>query len=217
MSSSVTSNESAEAASRQRCESPGTLYDRKMAAHEETLTRKASLDQDALIRDQLQGRERFGQDRRDDVKAPSSWEKTKYKLEGKDDDDGHYDYEKFVDDYDELQRGVSTEAHATSQVIASDGRAGAPDLEYGVLNGGYNEEDEFADEDFAIAIAVDDSYSENQDHYHHAIEYSPDAKPPIIRNRHFQFYMLMAMVMILICASILIAVPLVIANRSTTS
>lgn len=217
VSSSVTSNKAAEEASRPRCESPGTLYDRKMAAHEEELTRKASLDPDALIGDQLQGREGSSKDGRDGGKAPSSWEKTKYKSEGKDDDAGPQDYEEFVDDYDARQSGVSSQMHATTQVIESHGRVGAPDVEYGVMNGGYSKEDEFTDEDVAIAIAVDDSYYENQDHYHHAIEYSPDAKPPIIKNRRFQFYILTAMVMILICASILIAVPIVIANRSTTS
>ncbi|KAI2506304.1 hypothetical protein MHU86_8134 [Fragilaria crotonensis] len=75
VSSSVMSNKAAEEASRSRCESPGTLYDRKMAAHEEELTRKASLDPDALIRDQRQGREGFGNDGRDGGKAPSSWKR----------------------------------------------------------------------------------------------------------------------------------------------
>jgi hypothetical protein len=216
-SSSMRSNESAEAALSPRCDSPGTLYDRKMAAHQETLTRKTSLDQDGLIREQLTGREGINQEGRDAFKGKSSWEKTNYKSESKDNDASPKHYDQFDDGNAERETGVNTESHSSRHVIASLGRAGEPDMEYGLMFGGYNKEDEFTDEDVAIAIAVDDSYYENQGYYHRAIEYSPDAKPPIIRNRRFQFYILTAMVMILICASILIAVPLAIANRSTTS
>jgi hypothetical protein len=59
------------------------------------------------------------------------------------------------------------------------------DLEYGV-HGGPN------DKGLAVAVAVSE---EDGDHYlPSAIEYDPDAKPPILRNRRFQLYGCLAMV-----------------------
>lgn len=83
-----------------------------------------------------------------------------------------------------------------TQVIASHGVAGAPSYQPATTNGGFAGPgfDDFDDEGLAIAIAVDEDYYEgeqNTDFYHHAIEYNPDAKPPLHRNRRFRFYLIM--------------------------
>ena len=187
--------------------SPGTLYDRKMAAHEATLLRKASLDQDPLNADGHGGA----------VNDHSSMLKSKYKTGSDYLDLEDYDNEKTVEDYNKTPHDVLKDfnaQHTSSQVISSHGMAGAPEVEYGVLSGGFHEN--FVDDDCAIAVAVDDSYYDNQDYYHHAIEYNPDAKPPIIKNRRFQLYMILA-ILLLMAASIGLAVPLALSNSSVST
>jgi len=77
-------------------------------------------------------------------------------------------------------------------VVAAHGMAGAPAVEYGTTGGGfggYGYDESFDDEGLAVAIAVDDSYYDGQsDYYHHAIEYNPDAKPSLLKNRRFRYY-----------------------------
>lgn len=208
------------------CASPNTLYNKKMAQHEDALDKRNAMDQDALIREKLH----------DAAKSPSRNKTGKYKSVATedndygDDDDVKKRFLSFSHDGDEydgndnddenvaLNNKDATASPTTNhQVIASHGRVGAPDLQYGVLNGGYYGEG-FDDDDVAIAIAVDDSLYDDHEYYHHAIEYNPDAKPPIHKNRRFRFYICMAILTaVVIGVAICITVPLLLSSNSSAN
>jgi len=104
------------------------------------------------------------------------------------------------------------------QVVASHGRAATPGYEYATTSGGYAGPgfETFDDEGLAIAIAVDDDYydGENMDYYHHAVEYNPDAKPPLHRNRRFRFYSIIVTLLVIV-ASVGGAVAIVMLRKNS--
>lgn len=216
------------------CESPNTLYNKKMAQHHDALDKRNTVDQDTLIREKL--RETDKRRPADAVKSPIRHKSGEYKSVAKedhdpdlygDDDDVKKRFLSFSQDGDEYddddhhdeksplgnQDGATTPT-TNQQVIASHGMVGAPDLQYGVLNGGYYGE-AFDDDDMAIAVAVDDSYYDDE-YYHHAIEYNPDAKPPIHKNRRFRLYFCMAILTaVAIGVAICITVPILLSSDSS--
>mmetsp|Transcript_4498 Transcript_4498/g.7538 ORF Transcript_4498/g.7538 Transcript_4498/m.7538 type:complete len:739 (+) Transcript_4498:168-2384(+) len=73
------------------------------------------------------------------------------------------------------------------------GRATEPELEYGTYGGGNNGHG--FDDNLAIAVAVS---GEEEDHFiPAAIEYDPDSKPPIFRNRRFRFYIIAGSILLI--------------------
>lgn len=93
--------------------------------------------------------------------------------------------EKYGDDKDELEEGPQT------QTTTDHGIAGPPDTQYGAYGGGY-------DEGLAVAVAVDEE--EDDAFIPAAIEYDPDAKPPIYKNRRFRLYSLLSCIVVTVVA-----------------
>ena len=84
---------------------------------------------------------------------------------------------------------------------AAYGQIQPPDLEYGVMGpdwGGGLVGGTY-DENLAVAVAVDEE--EEFGKFYHAIEYDPDAKPPLRKNRRFQVYGVLACI-IVVCIAI---------------
>jgi hypothetical protein len=75
--------------------------------------------------------------------------------------------------------------------ITDHGIAGAPDAEFGGYAGGY-------DEGLAVAVAVQDD--EEDAFIPAAIEYDPDAKPPIYKNRRFRLYSVLSCIVVTVVA-----------------
>jgi hypothetical protein len=92
---------------------------------------------------------------------------------------------KFDDDPDKItpeQQPVTTADH---------GIIGEPGVAYGQYPGGF-------DDDLAVAVAVDDD--EDDAFIPAAIEYDPDAKPPIYKNRRFRLYGMLSCVLVTLVA-----------------
>jgi hypothetical protein len=127
------------------------------------------------------------------------------------------EFEEDEDGYNSKQHDLNKSSHASvgneNRILVAHGAAGTPDVKLGFIDGGYCG-DKFNDENVAIAIAVDDSYYESHS-YHFAVEYDPDSKPPLLKNRRFRFYFIMigltAFTAILATS---IAVPLMMASRN---
>jgi hypothetical protein len=121
------------------------------------------------------------------------------------------------DDFGDDDQGYDSKSNQCldnneTRILVAHGAAGTPNIKYGFVDGG-NCGDKFHDETVAIAIAVDDSYYEAQEYYHHAVEYDPDSKPPLVKNRRFQFYMLMIGLTLLVAGLASgIAVPVMMAG-----
>jgi hypothetical protein len=86
-----------------------------------------------------------------------------------------------------------------SYTTADRGAAVAPDVEYGEIQQPLAE-----DQDLAVAVAIEDDEDDNK-FLAAAIEYDPDSKPPLYKNRRFRVYMgvgccilLMAIVMAIV-------------------
>jgi hypothetical protein len=76
---------------------------------------------------------------------------------------------------------------------ADRGLVNQPDVEYGVYGGGNHG---FADQGLAVAVAV--SQDEEDAFIPSAIEYDPDSKPPIYKNRRFRFYLIAASILLVV-------------------
>ena len=95
-------------------------------------------------------------------------------------------------------------ASAPLVTIASRGVAIAPDLEYGTTGyGGAGLSGNPGDESLAVAIAVTEEDEEL--FLPAAVEYDPDAKPPMLKNRRFRLYAISA---VLLSIVVIIAVIL---------
>mmetsp|Transcript_29042 Transcript_29042/g.41062 ORF Transcript_29042/g.41062 Transcript_29042/m.41062 type:complete len:404 (-) Transcript_29042:234-1445(-) len=72
--------------------------------------------------------------------------------------------------------------------VAAHGRINEPLMQYGEtqVNGGTG----FIDDNLAVAVAI--SQEEDDAFIPAAIEYDPDSKPPLYKNRRFRFYFLLA-------------------------
>jgi hypothetical protein len=86
---------------------------------------------------------------------------------------------------------------------ADRGMAVAPDVEYGEIRQPLVE-----DQDLAVAIAIEDDEDDNK-FLAAAIEYDPDAKPPIYKNRRFRVYMGVGCCILLVAIVIAIVGPTV--------
>jgi hypothetical protein len=173
-------------------------------SYEDLLGKKKTMDQDAYIRE-------------------------KFEAGGMvDAQKDHVD--RFEDEYQEENEEFDTQkepdnpipnhdANHQFQAVASRGMVSAPHLQYGLPTGGFvdgindgvasADGDNFDDDDVAIAIPVDDSYYESQEYYHHAMEYDPDAKPPLHKNRRFRFYAIITtLVIVLIGTAVGVTIPL---------
>ena len=71
-----------------------------------------------------------------------------------------------------------------AQVTEAYGRINAPPMEYGEMQAHGGEG--FVDENLAVAVAITEN--EEDAFIPAAIEYDPDSKPPIYKNRRFRFY-----------------------------
>jgi hypothetical protein len=106
---------------------------------------------------------------------------------------------KFDDDPDKItpeQQPVSTADH---------GIVGEPGVAYGQYPGGYND-------GLAVAVAVEDD--EEDAFIPAAIEYDPDAKPPIYKNRRFRLYGMLSCVLVTVVA---IAVSVGVTSNKTNN
>lgn len=77
-------------------------------------------------------------------------------------------------------------------MIAAHGMVNEPDVEYGTYGGGADGHG--FDDTLAVAVAV--SGEEEDAFIPAAIEYDPDSKPPIFRNRRFRFYCIAATILL---------------------
>jgi hypothetical protein len=91
---------------------------------------------------------------------------------------------KYGDDKDDIAEPYTT-------TTTDHGIAGPPDTQYGAYGGGF-------DEGLAVAVAVQDD--EDDAFIPAAIEYDPDAKPPIYKNRRFSLYSILSCVVITVVA-----------------
>jgi hypothetical protein len=83
-----------------------------------------------------------------------------------------------------LQHGLNAADHSGQGLVDVDG-----DLEYGVLDGG-------DDKGLVVALAVDD---EGEDMFiPSAVEFDPDAKPSIYRNRRFRLYACLVIIVVVV-------------------
>lgn len=112
---------------------------------------------------------------------------------------GHSGSDHYRSQYDPEYMGqpISTAAY---------GRSMPPDLEYGVTDQSWMGYKYAGGDDDNLAVAVMVTEEEDQPDeslYHHAIEYDPDAKPPLHQNRRFRLYLCFGFVLLsLIGASV---------------
>lgn len=78
-------------------------------------------------------------------------------------------------------------------ITVAHGMVNEPDVEYGSYGGGNNGHG--FDDNLAVAVAV--SGEEEDAFIPAAIEYDPDSKPPIFRNRRFRFYVIAGSILLI--------------------
>ncbi|KAI2500689.1 hypothetical protein MHU86_13772 [Fragilaria crotonensis] len=81
-------------------------------------------------------------------------------------------------------------AVAAALTTESRGIGVAPDVTYGTTRGGSN------DDNLAVAVAIEDG--ENERFLPAAIEYDPDSKPPLMKNRRFRLYIISGILLFVI-------------------
>ena len=91
------------------------------------------------------------------------------------------------------EKGHTSEESAPATVTAARGLVNEPDVEFGSLSGPVNE---YAEPGLAVAIAIADE--EEEAFIPAAIQYDPDAKPPIYKNRRVRLYSFMACILLLV-------------------
>lgn len=91
------------------------------------------------------------------------------------------------DMYQASGKDFDSPPESAPQTIAAHGISNEPDVEYGTYNGG---DGHGFDDTLAVAVAV--SPEEEDAFIPSAIEYEPDSKPPIYKNRRFRFYVVVA-------------------------
>jgi len=106
-----------------------------------------------------------------------------------------------------------------TMTTTSHGRMSAPDLEYGQTGPawggpGYGGVVDEIDNPEGLAVAVAVAEEDEDQMYFHAIEYDPDAKPPMVKNRRFQLYGCFAFLFVV--GGILIAVVAVMMTSGGT-
>jgi len=91
--------------------------------------------------------------------------------------------------YDDSWNKEENEPQTTA--TTDHGISGAPDPHFGTYAGGF-------DEGLAVAVAVEDD--EDDAFIPAAIEYDPDAKPPIYKNRRFRLYSVLSCIVVTVVA-----------------
>ena len=107
--------------------------------------------------------------------------------------DPYDDPHKSAVDEEQPSRGPMTNhaaAVAAALTTESRGIGVAPDVTYGTTRGGSN------DENLAVAVAIEDG--ENERFLPAAIEYDPDSKPPLMKNRRFRLYIISGILLFVI-------------------
>jgi hypothetical protein len=94
---------------------------------------------------------------------------------------------------------------------ADRGVAVAPDVEYGSYTQPLVE-----DTDLAVAIAIDDEEEEEEKLFAYAVEFDPDSKPPLFKNRRFRFYGIGGAVCFVVLAVVLVVGIMSSGSKSTT-
>jgi hypothetical protein len=102
---------------------------------------------------------------------------------------------------------LASEASFTDHVREKGQYHGDQDLEYGV-HGGPNENG------LAVAVAVSEDDDGGDQYLPSAIEYDPDAKPPMVRNRRFQLYGCLALV-VAVVGIVGVSVGIVLSSTTT--
>ena len=126
------------------------------------------------------------------------------------DDDGHgngFGNEKQESALDKTgldEKGFDQGDKAAPQQIASRGAAIVPDVEHGIdekkgmANGGPSVGNGEFDNEEGLAVAVAVSPDEDEAFIPAAIEYDPDSKPPLIKNRRFRLYTCAACILLVV-------------------
>jgi hypothetical protein len=107
--------------------------------------------------------------------------------------DPYDDPRKNVVDEEQPSRGpMASHAAAVAAALTTESRGigVAPDVTYGTTRGGSNHEN------LAVAVAIEDG--ENERFLPAAIEYDPDSKPPLIKNRRFRLYIISGILLFVI-------------------
>uniref|UniRef100_A0A7S1VI90 L domain-like protein n=1 Tax=Grammatophora oceanica TaxID=210454 RepID=A0A7S1VI90_9STRA len=96
------------------------------------------------------------------------------------------------EDPDKENRYDTEEPHfdngETNALVADRGMAGAPGVEFGTTDGGFGGPGFGGIDDGALAVAVAIEEEETDVFLPAAVEYDPDAKPPLHKNRRFRLY-----------------------------
>jgi len=101
------------------------------------------------------------------------------------------------------EKGFDDGNQAAPQQIASHGAAIVPDVEHGVdeggmANGGPSVDYGQIDNEEGLAVAVAVSPDEDEAFIPAAIEYDPDSKPPLLKNRRFRLYTCAAAILLVV-------------------
>lgn len=101
------------------------------------------------------------------------------------------------------EKGFDEGNRAAPQQIASHGAAIVPDVEHGVdaggmANGGPSVDYGQFDNEEGLAVAVAVSPDEDEAFIPAAIEYDPDSKPPLLKNRRFRLYTCAAAILLIV-------------------
>lgn len=114
---------------------------------------------------------------------------------------------------------IAAEQSLSRPVTTADrGIAVAPDVEYGEYR-----RQEVLDNELVVAVAIEEDDGDDEKDYlvaAHAVEYDPDSKPPIFKNRRFRLYTILGGCLFLIVLIVLIIVSVTGGgddNRSVTT
>ena len=108
-------------------------------------------------------------------------------------------YKSPVDEEQPSMHPMSNHAAAVAAALTTESRGigGAPDVAYGTAGGGSN--------DLAVAVAIPED--EDQPFFPAAVEYDPDSKPPLLKNRRFRLYAISGFVLfVIIIVTVILAV-----------
>ena len=109
-----------------------------------------------------------------------------------------------ADEEDPEEAHVTPEEEVAPIMTADAGMAGMPELEYGTMGGpaGYAGYDD--DENLAVAMAIEE---EEELFLPAAVQYDPDAKPPLHKNRRFRLYFVAGILLLIVtCVGVGVAI-----------
>jgi hypothetical protein len=102
----------------------------------------------------------------------------------------------------------------TTATVADRGVAVSPDVEYGEYR-----RPEVTDNELAVAVAIEEEDDQEKEFlvFSHAVEYDPDSKPPIYKNRRFRLYMAIGCCLFLIVLIVVIVVSVTSGGSGTVT